>query len=69
MNKLQLLTTAAKILAVISGASAYADMIPPKFAIPAAIVFAAASTLKDLVRTVGDLLDDGQRNNSFKGID
>jgi hypothetical protein len=30
------------------------------------IVFAAASLLKDLVNRIGDLLDDGQPNASFK---
>jgi len=31
------------------------------------IVFAAASILKDTVNRIGDLLDDGQPNQSFKG--
>jgi hypothetical protein len=31
------------------------------------IVFAAASLLKDAVNRIGDLLDDGQLNQSFKG--
>jgi hypothetical protein len=31
------------------------------------IVFAAASLLKDAVNRIGDLLDDGQPNQSFKG--
>jgi hypothetical protein len=31
------------------------------------IVFAAASILKDAVNRIGDLLDDGQSNQSFKG--
>ncbi len=31
------------------------------------IVFAAASILKDAVNRIGDLLDDGQPNQSFKG--
>ncbi len=30
------------------------------------IVFAAASILKDTVNRIGDLLDDGQPNQSFK---
>jgi hypothetical protein len=30
------------------------------------IVFAAASFLKDTVNRVGDLLDDGKSNDSFK---
>ena len=31
------------------------------------IVFAVASLLKDAVNRIGDLLDDGQPNQSFKG--
>lgn len=30
------------------------------------IVFAAASILKDVVNRVGDILDDGKPNDSFK---
>ena len=32
-----------------------------------AIIFAVASILKDTVNRVGDLLDDGKSNSSFKG--
>jgi hypothetical protein len=31
------------------------------------IIFAAASLLKDAANRIGDLLDDGQPNQSFKG--
>jgi len=31
------------------------------------IVFTAASLLKDTVKRIGDLLDDGKPNSSFKG--
>ena len=31
------------------------------------VVSAAASILKDAVNRIGDLLDDGQPNQSFKG--
>jgi hypothetical protein len=30
------------------------------------VVFAAASILKDAVNRIGDLMDDGQPNSSFK---
>jgi hypothetical protein len=30
------------------------------------VIFAAASLLKDTVNRIGDLLDDGQANSSFK---
>jgi len=32
-----------------------------------AVIFAFASILKDTVNRIGDLLDDGQTNSSFKG--
>ena len=31
------------------------------------IIFAAASLLKDMVNRIGDLLDDGKPNKSFRG--
>jgi hypothetical protein len=31
------------------------------------IIFAAASLLKDTVNRIGDLLDDGKPNQSFRG--
>lgn len=66
MNKTKLLTTIGKVLSLAAGLAAYNDMIPAKFAIPAAITFAVLSTLKDLVRTIGDYMDDGVKNDSFK---
>ena len=43
------------------------NLIP--FADPAlgVLVFAAASPLKDTVNRIGDLVDDGVPNSSFKG--
>jgi hypothetical protein len=32
-----------------------------------AVIFAAASLLKDTVNRIGDLADDGKSNDSFKG--
>lgn len=66
MNKTKLLTTIGKVLSVLVGLAAYSDLIPEKFAIPAAIAFAVLSTLKDLVKTIGDYIDDGVKNDSFK---
>jgi hypothetical protein len=42
------------------------DMLPPKWAGYAAIAFAGASVLKDICNRIGDLLDDGKLNQSFK---
>ena len=38
--------------------------VDPKIGV---IVFAAASILKDAVNRIGDVLDDGKANASFKG--
>jgi len=61
------ITTIVKILSVVSGLAAYNDIIPAKLAPIALLVFATASTLKDLFVKVGDYADDKQINGSFKG--
>ena len=38
--------------------------VDPKLGV---LIFAAASILKDSVNRIGDLLDDGKPNQSFKG--
>lgn len=60
------LTTIVKVLSLISGGAAYTGIIPDKFLPLAALVFAGASTVKDLFVKVGDYLDDKQMNGSFK---
>jgi hypothetical protein len=30
------------------------------------MIFAGASTLKEIIKFAGDLIDDGQKNDSFK---
>ena len=51
----------------LAGFVAALDTLPfidPKLGV---VIFAAASLLKDTVNRLGDLLDDGQANQSFKG--
>ena len=63
MKALKILSYVGKI----AGFVAALDTLPfidPKLGI---VIFAAASLLKDTVNRVGDLLDDGQANSSFKG--
>ena len=53
-------------LGKLAGFVAALDTLPfvdPKLGV---VIFAAASLLKDTVNRVGDLLDDGQANQSFK---
>lgn len=62
MKALKFLSLVGKI----AGFVAALDTLPyvdPKVGV---IVFAAASLLKDTVNRIGDLLDDGQPNQSFK---
>ena len=55
-----------KFLSVITGFAAYTNVIPLKYAAVAALVFAVASTLKDLVIKIGDWMDDHKLNGSYK---
>jgi len=63
---LKWLALVVKGLSVVAGLAAYADALPPKWAGIAVLAFGFASILKDAVNRVGDLLDDGTINNSFK---
>ena len=62
MKALKYLSLAGKVAGFVSAL----NVIP--FVDPAVgvIVFAAASLLKDAVNSIGDLLDDGKPNASFK---
>ncbi len=62
MKALKYLSLAGKVAGFVSAL----NVIP--FVDPAVgvIVFAAASLLKDAVNRIGDLLDDGKPNASFK---
>ena len=63
MKALKYLTYVGKLAGFVSAL----NVIP--FVDPAigALVFAAASILKDTVNRIGDLVDDGLPNSSFKG--
>lgn len=53
-------------LGKLAGFVAALDSLPfvdPAFGV---VIFAAASLLKDTVNRIGDLLDDGKMNQSFK---
>lgn len=65
MNKektLGFLVTAGKLLGFVTGLGAI-PFVPAPTGI---MIFAAASTLKEIVKFAGDLVDDGQKNDSFK---
>ena len=63
MKALKYLSFAGKLAGFVSALNVI-PFIDPKIGI---VVFAAASILKDTVNRVGDLLDDGKPNSSFKG--
>ncbi|RYD62458.1 MAG: hypothetical protein EOP83_14550 [Verrucomicrobiaceae bacterium] len=63
MKALKYLTLVGKIAGFVSALDAV-PFLDPKIGV---LVFAAASILKDAVSRIGDLLDDGKPNQSFKG--
>jgi hypothetical protein len=63
MKSLKYLSLVGKLAGFVSALNVV-PFVDPKVGV---VVFAAASILKDVVNRVGDLLDDGQQNASFKG--
>ena len=63
MKALKYLSFAGKIAGLVSAFNVI-PFVEPQVGV---IVFAAASILKDAVNRIGDLLDDGKPNASFKG--
>jgi hypothetical protein len=63
MKALKYLSFVGKVAGFVSALNVI-PFVDPKVGV---IVFAAASILKDAVNRIGDLLDDGQPNQSFKG--
>ncbi|TAE74326.1 MAG: hypothetical protein EAZ65_08165 [Verrucomicrobia bacterium] len=62
MKALKYLSYVGKLAGFVSAMNVI-PFIDPKIGV---IVFAAASILKDSVNRIGDLLDDGKPNQSFK---
>lgn len=69
MNKaliLKVLSATGTVLGTAGGIAAYNDILPQKW-LPYAVVLGTVSvSLHKVVTTLGDLLDDGQLNDSFK---
>lgn len=64
MNKdkaLSVLTTAGKVLGFLTGLGAI-PLVPPQTGL---LIFAGASTLKEVVKFIGDLIDNGKKDDSF----
>ncbi|PTY03020.1 hypothetical protein DB346_07105 [Verrucomicrobia bacterium LW23] len=62
---LKICSYVGKVAAFIAGLSVYADVIPPKYAGAAALVFMAASLIKDTANRAGDIADNGKEDGSF----
>ena len=62
MKALKYLSFVGKVAGLVSALNII-PFVDPKIGV---IVFAAASLLKDAVNRIGDLLDDGKPNASFK---
>ena len=62
MKALKYLSFVGKIAGLVSALNVI-PFVDPKVGL---IVFAAASILKDAVNRIGDLMDDGRPNQSFK---
>ena len=63
MKTLKYLSFVGKLAGLVSALNVI-PLVDPKVGL---IVVAAASILKDAVNRIGDLLDDGKANQSFKG--
>ena len=62
MKSLKYLSLAGKIAGLVSALNVI-PFVDPSVGV---IIFAAASLLKDTANRIGDLLDDGKPNKSFK---
>ena len=64
MKALKYLTYVGKLAGFVSAL----NVIPFVDPTVGVIIFAAASLIKDTVNRIGDLVDDGVPNSSFKGL-
>jgi hypothetical protein len=62
---LRFLTGMFAILTAICGFATLLEQLPPHYAAVGLLFTTALLGIKDLVISIGDLLDDGKRNNSF----
>lgn len=63
---LRALTAICSLAAFITGLGAYVDLMPTAYVKLAGIALVAIMGVKDIAVIVGDIADDGIRNNSFK---
>lgn len=63
---IKILSLIGKISGIFASVASYNEMLPPKWQPIGLIIVGISSILKDTVNRVGDLLDDGKANDSFK---
>lgn len=63
---LRILTAIFAIITFITGLGAYVDLLPDTYVKLAGIILVAVGGVKEVAVIVGDIADDGVRNNSFK---
>lgn len=68
MNSLKVCTLIIKLASLVAGLAVYAEALPAKWVPLAAIAFGIASILKDAANRLGDLLDDGKDNDSYRPL-
>jgi len=66
-RKLKTLTTLTKVAGFLTLLASGTGVLPEKWAWIGLVVGFGASVVKDSVMFLGDLWDDGQRNQSYKG--
>lgn len=63
---IRILAAIGKAASAATGLAAYTHFLPPSWLPAAAVGFAGVSAAKEIALVIGDLADDGKRNNSFK---
>lgn len=63
---LRVLTAICAAATAAASTGAYVQMLPAKYAALAGIALGVVLALKEIAVIVGDVADDGKRNNSFK---
>jgi len=63
---LRSLTALFAVCSFIAGLGAYLDLLPSEYVKIGGLILAAVLGLKEIIVILGDIADDGKRNDSFK---
>lgn len=64
-NTLRTCSAVVKLVSILTGLASYVHMLPEKWSSIAVMVFMVASATKDYAISIGDVADDGKKNQSF----